>query len=59
MATANNKKLTERSRYKDQVILVSGGYDHSIRFWNAEKGFCERIHQTHENFHVRFCFVLK
>ena len=39
-------------QYKDQVILASGGYDHTIRYWNAEKGFCEKIIQQPDNSHV-------
>lgn len=39
-------------RYQKQVILASAGYDHTIRFWNAEKGFCERIISHNENHHV-------
>lgn len=50
MANLNGKM--ERNRYKDQVILASGGYDYSIRFWHADKGYCERIIQNQDNFHV-------
>lgn len=36
-----------------RVILCSGGYDHTIRYWNAEEGFCERIISQTDNSHVR------
>jgi G protein beta subunit-like protein len=26
----------------DQVILATGGYDHSIKFWQAHSGVCTR-----------------
>ena len=26
----------------DQVILATGGYDHSIKFWQAHSGVCQR-----------------
>ncbi|KAH9405410.1 Target of rapamycin complex subunit lst8, partial [Tyrophagus putrescentiae] len=42
----------EPNHYKNNVILVSGGYDHSIRYWNADKGFCERIVQQPDNSHI-------
>lgn len=29
----------------DEVILATGGYDHSIRFWTAHNGICQRILQ--------------
>ena len=29
----------------DQVILATGGYDHTIRFWAAYNGQCQRIVQ--------------
>ncbi|KAJ6223105.1 hypothetical protein RDWZM_001650 [Blomia tropicalis] len=35
-----------------RVILCSGGYDHTIRYWNAEEGFCERIISQTDNSHI-------
>ena len=29
----------------DQVILATGGYDHSIKFWQAHSGVCQRTVQ--------------
>lgn len=29
----------------DQVILATGGYDHSIRFWSAFNGQCTKTAQ--------------
>jgi len=26
----------------DQVILATGGYDHSIKLWQAHTGMCQR-----------------
>lgn len=45
---------TERYSHKNQVILASAGYDHSIRFWDVDKGFCDRIIQNSDNMHVSF-----
>ena len=39
---------------RNRVILCSGGYDHTIRYWNAEKGFCEKIINQSDNSHVSF-----
>ena len=33
----------------DQVILATGGYDHSIRFWAAYNGQCQRTLQHQES----------
>lgn len=48
----NSAAYTERGHYKDKVILASASYDHTIRFWNADKGFCERIVQNNDQIHV-------
>ena len=37
------QEYMEPNHYKNNAILVSGGYDCSIRYWNVDKGFCERI----------------
>jgi WD40 repeat protein len=29
----------------DQVILVTGGYDHTIKMWQAHTGVCQRTAQ--------------
>ncbi|XP_076314623.1 target of rapamycin complex subunit lst8-like [Tachypleus tridentatus] len=29
----------------EQVILTTGGYDHTIRFWQAHSGICQRTVQ--------------
>jgi len=29
----------------DQVILVTGGYDHTIKLWQAHTGVCQRTAQ--------------
>ncbi|CAG2119101.1 unnamed protein product, partial [Medioppia subpectinata] len=29
----------------NDVILATGGYDHTIRFWSAHNGVCQRIVQ--------------
>lgn len=51
---------TEPYNHKNQVILASAGYDHSIRFWDVDKGYCDRIIQNSDNMHVScllFTFV--
>ncbi|KAI1301701.1 Target of rapamycin complex subunit lst8 [Halotydeus destructor] len=35
----------------DQVLLATGGYDHTIRFWTAHNGHCQRVVQ-HPDSHV-------
>jgi G protein beta subunit-like protein len=31
--------------YTDQVIFVTGGYDHTIKIWEAHTGNCQRTLQ--------------
>lgn len=54
-----NSAYCEPGHYKNSVILASGGYDHTIRYWNAEKGFCERIIQQTDNSHVSSTLIPK
>lgn len=37
--------MTGGSTGTDQVILATGGYDHTIRFWQAHSGICHRTVQ--------------
>lgn len=36
----------------DSVILASGGYDHTIRFWTAHNGNCQRIVQHPDSVNI-------
>jgi len=44
----------------NDVILATGGYDHTIRFWSAHNGICQRIVQHPDSvwIHVLICFDL-
>ena len=33
----------------DQVILATGGYDHTIKLWQAHSGVCQRTMQHAES----------
>lgn len=35
-------KIINMGNSGDQVILATGGYDHSIKFWQAHSGVCTR-----------------
>ncbi|OTF71190.1 hypothetical protein BLA29_014172 [Euroglyphus maynei] len=36
----------------NQLLLASGGYDNTIRMWNVDKGFCDKLIQGTDNSHV-------
>ena len=41
----------------DQVILVTGGYDHTIKLWQAHTGVCQRTAQHTDS--VSFTLTVK
>lgn len=54
-----NRAATAPARHDMSVILVTGSYDHDIRFWEAWSGICSRtIARTGEN-GVRLPFSLQ
>lgn len=60
-AANDHRNDAERLNYKSQVILASAGYDHSIRLWDVDKGFCDRIIQNSDSMHVsclECCLIL-
>lgn len=49
-----NQTQTQNTNQKpiNNLLLASGGYDNTIRMWNTEQGFCERIIQYPDSSHV-------
>ncbi len=43
---------------KNEVILATGGYDHTIRFWSAHNGVCQRIVQHTDSVFIYLLFIL-
>lgn len=41
-----------------QVTLVTGGYDHTIRLWQAHSGVCLRIMQHPDSVCYNLLFIL-
>lgn len=48
------KMVLETNSSYDQVIFVTAGYDHQIRFWQAHSGVCHRTlqHQDSVTTHI-------
>lgn len=42
----------EATNESDQIILATGGYDHTIKIWQTHTGICQRTMQHAES--VRF-----
>lgn len=40
----------------EQVIFVTGGYDHTIKIWKPHTGVCQRTCQHTDS--VSFCIVI-
>lgn len=40
----------------EQVIFATGGYDHTIKVWQAHTGVCQRTFQHTDSVNI-FCFV--
>lgn len=43
----------------DQLILVTAGYDHTIKLWEAHSGVCTRTIQHPDSVILNFKAVLK
>lgn len=37
--------LTEPSNSNSEVIVATGGYDHTVKLWHAKTGVCQRTFQ--------------
>ncbi|KDN49360.1 hypothetical protein RSAG8_02062, partial [Rhizoctonia solani AG-8 WAC10335] len=37
--------MSQSNSYSPEVVLVTGSYDHEIRFWEAWSGLCSRTIQ--------------
>lgn len=43
----------------EQVILATGGYDHTIKLWQAHSGVCQRTMQHAESVSFRNSIIYK